>query len=85
MKDSSIVDVYFKNPRYMKSYRDMKDVIVYNSGKDKGYISVKDISFVVVEKNVINPGMTVAVTGLVILSAAGVLFLLYLLSFSNMH
>jgi hypothetical protein len=86
MKDSSIVDLLNMNARYMKEYKGVKNIIVYNTGKGKEeYIQIKDISYVVIERSVLNAGQTVLTVGLIIIAAAAILFLLYLNGFSNMH
>lgn len=86
LKDSSMIDVFGKNPRYQKQFGSLKDVIVYDStARYKGIIKAENISYITIEKIDFNAGMTVLTVVVSAVAVLGVLFYLYVQAMGGMH
>jgi hypothetical protein len=86
LKDSSVIDVFGRNPKYMKQYGNLKDVIVYDSTKKHaGIIKAENISHLTIEKFTFNAGMTVLTVVVSAVAVLGILFYLYIQAMGGMH
>lgn len=81
MNDSTIIDVTNKYPRYKKSYKGVKNVILYDYSIEVArYIKIENISKIVVQRKQSDVPQTIlAILGTV----GGILVLLFIIALSS--